>query len=235
MTTTTRRVRTVLAAAAAGALALTSTVSAQARGQGRDRHHHRDYTFAVIGDIPYGEAQIANFPKVIAQINADPSVRWVDHLGDIKDGSSACSDAYFEMIRKGFERFADPLVYTIGDNEWTDCHRPADGGYNPLERLAKVRSLFFAHPGRTLGQHRADVVSQADQGLPEDVRWERAGMSFATLHIVGSNNGLEPWTGQTQPTPSRPPRCSAVPEGWSRRSGTPSPPPAATTTARSPS
>src|SRR3954454_15827145 len=30
------------------------------------------FGFAVIGDIPYGQPQIDQFPKVIDQINADP-------------------------------------------------------------------------------------------------------------------------------------------------------------------
>ena len=97
------------------------------------------YTFAVIGDMPYGTAAIAAFPKAIAQINADPAVRLVTHLGDIKNGSSLCTDEYFRLIRSDFDQFQDPLVYTPGDNEWTDCHRLNNGGYNPLERLAKVR------------------------------------------------------------------------------------------------
>jgi hypothetical protein len=170
------------------------------RPTGSDKH---GYTFAVIGDIPYGDAQIAAFPKVIAQINADPAVEWVDHLGDIKSGSSVCSDEYFRMIKADFDRLRDPLVYTVGDNEWTDCHRPNNGGYNPLERLDAIRELFFAQPGRTLGQHSARVISQADQGIPEDVRWERADVAFSAVHIVGSNNSLAPWTGHTTATPEQ--------------------------------
>lgn len=161
------------------------------------------YTFAVIGDIPYGDAQIANFPKVIAQINADPAVRWVNHLGDIKNGSTVCSNEYFNLIKTDFDAFTDPLVYTVGDNEWTDCHRPNNGGYNPLERLAMIRQTFFANPGHTLGQHAARVTSQADQGIPENVRWERADISFGAVDVVGSNNSLAPWTGNTAPTPQQ--------------------------------
>jgi hypothetical protein len=100
----------------------------------------------VIGDIPYGDAQIAQLPGRIDQINADRQVQLVDHLGDIKSGSSLCTDEYFAMIRTQFDRFTDPLVYTPGDNEWTDCHRPNNGSYNPLERLAKVRQVFFPNP-----------------------------------------------------------------------------------------
>jgi hypothetical protein len=188
-------------AATAAVAALTALVLEASPASASDRD--RAYTFAVIGDIPYGDVQIANFPKVIAQINADPAVQWVDHLGDIKNGSSVCSDDYFQSIKADFDQFKDPLVYTVGDNEWTDCHRPNNGGYNPLERLAKIRQVFFPNPGKTLGQHPASVLSQSDQGIPEDVRWERAGVSFAALDIVGSNNSLVPWTGNTAPTPEQ--------------------------------
>jgi hypothetical protein len=191
-----KRQRAVLVAAAV--VGLTAALVGAAPAEGRD-----DHTFAVIGDIPYGDTQIANFPKVIAQINADSSVDWVDHLGDIKSGSSLCANEYLGMIKGEFDQFADPLVYTIGDNEWTDCHRVNNGGYNPLERLATVRQVFFPQPGRTLGQHPARVRSQADQGLPENVRWERAGVAFTAVHIVGSDNSLVPWTGQTAPTPEQ--------------------------------
>jgi hypothetical protein len=189
----------VLAALAIGAPAGTAGAS----NQGDDRGNSDSYTFAVIGDIPYGPAQIANFPKVVQQINADPQVQLVTHLGDIKDGSSVCSDEYYAQVKAQFDKFSDPLVYTVGDNEWTDCHRANNGSYDPLERLAKIRSIFFPKPGYTLGQHPAEVTSQAAQGIPEDVRYTRANVAFAALHIVGSNNSLAPWTGKTGPTPQQ--------------------------------
>lgn len=187
------------------ALTLTGSLSptAAASGHGGGDHHRQAYTFAVIGDIPYGDAQIANFPNVIKQINADPKVALVDHLGDIKSGSTICSDAYFAQVKAQFDTFADPLVYTIGDNEWTDCHRPNNGAYNPLDRLTKIRSVFFPRPGKTLGRHPAPVKSQAAQGFPENVAYTRADVAFAAVHIVGSNNGLAPWTGNTGPTPQQ--------------------------------
>jgi hypothetical protein len=80
-------------------------------------------TYAVIGDTPYGSTQVANFPNDVADINADPAVALGIHLGDIKNGSSRCDTSYFEQIRADFDLFQDPLVYTPGDNEWTDCHR----------------------------------------------------------------------------------------------------------------
>ena len=188
---------TVLVAAAVGA----ATSAAPAQGSGS----RGDYTFAVIGDVPYGAEQVALFPGWIRQINADPAVRSVVHVGDIKNGSSLCSDDYFTMIRGFFDTFEDPLVYTPGDNEWTDCHRVNNGAYDPLERLAKVRELFFDRPGRTLGQRTMEVDSQARLGFPENVTYTRADVTFVAANVTGSNNGLQPWSGvgRTEPTPEQ--------------------------------
>jgi hypothetical protein len=84
---------------------------------------------------------VAEFPSLVALINADPNVERVLHAGDIKAGkNSDCSDAYFGMIRGFFDTFDDPLVYTPGDNEWTDCHVEIknNGLYTPTERLLAV-------------------------------------------------------------------------------------------------
>ena len=198
-----RHARTIVALTA---LALSVGGAADARaGAPSDRGSDPGYSFAVIGDVPYGDAQIAAFPRWIQQINQDPAVRSVVHLGDIKNGSSVCSDDYFRLIRRDFDTFEDPLVYTPGDNEWTDCHRANNGAYNPLERLAKVREVFFDHPGTTLGQTTFPVTSQAGRGFPENVTYRRAGVTFLTADVTGSNNGLQPWSGlgYTEPTPEQ--------------------------------
>jgi hypothetical protein len=159
------------------------------------------FTFAVIGDVPYGADAESHFPTFIDGINADPDVTQVTHLGDIKSGSTTCTDERFAARRNDFDHFQDPLYYTPGDNEWTDCHRTNNGAYQPLERLAKIRSLFFTPTGRTQGRS-VPVATQARRGFPENFRWVRGDVSFATIHVVGSNDDLAPWTGigQTAPT-----------------------------------
>jgi len=118
-------------------------------------------------------------PQLIALINSDPAVHFVIHLGDIKAGSnSQCTDAYNLTIKALFDTFEDPLVYTIGDNEWTDCHKFSknNGLYTPTrQRLQAVRTLFFPgswsdprpkpagglHPGerpRSFGEYRECLV-----------------------------------------------------------------------------
>src|SRR5262245_53240305 len=74
-------------------------------------------TLSVIGDLPYSGAQLNAFPDWVDEINSDPKVDLVVHLGDIKSGATRCDDSYFATIRGFFESFKDPLVYTPGDNE----------------------------------------------------------------------------------------------------------------------
>ena len=86
------------------------------------------------------------------------------------------------------------MVLALGDNEWTDCHRIKAGEFQPLERLAKLREIFFSKPGTSLGQKPMQVTSQAreiDGGLAEHLIWIKNSVVFSSLHIVGSNNGLK--------------------------------------------
>ena len=148
---------------------------------------------AVIGDTPYGTAAIDLFPTMVNAINNDPKVREVVHVGDLKSGSEQCTDARFQISLDLYNTFQDPFIYAIGDNEWTDCHRTNNGGFNPLDRLAKVRSLFYPVPGQVLGGRKFTVEAQTN--YPENQLWVESRVTFSVSHIIGSNNGLAPWFG----------------------------------------
>jgi hypothetical protein len=142
--------RTALCAAVALTLALAAGHAAAA-----------PFTFVAIGDMPYRVPDdYGRLERLIAAVNkAAPA--FTVHVGDIKSGSTPCSDESFQKVKGYFDSFEEPLVYTPGDNEWTDCHRPAAGGFDPLERLAKLRSMFFAGP-QSLGRTTLPVERQAD-------------------------------------------------------------------------
>ncbi|WP_139806821.1 hypothetical protein [Deinococcus hopiensis] len=72
---------------------------------------------------------------------------FIIHVGEIKSGSAPCTDENFATVRTEFAVFAGPPVYTHGDNGWTDCHRGKAGKFGLLERLARVRAMFFAQSG----------------------------------------------------------------------------------------
>jgi hypothetical protein len=183
-------------------------------------------TLAVIGDWPYGTVLFNNANLLINSVNADPAVRLLMHVGDIHSGSQPCTSAGFvplvgalpDSARPGynqsvhffFQQFRVPVVYTPGDNEWTDCHKNKQGASGaPLRELASVRELFFAKPGRTLGRNEKEVHSQAidfnpafpaDKDYVENVMWEQSSVVFVTVNMPGSNNDGLPWNGVADKT-----------------------------------
>jgi hypothetical protein len=153
------------------------------------------FSFVAMGDAPYQlPAGIGQFERLIERINTQQPAFSV-HVGDIKSGGTRCDDAHFELIQGLFAKLRQPMVYTPGDNEWTDCHRPDNGGYDPLERLAKLRAMFFASPDRSHGQQAMKLESQGSDPkfakFVENARWEKNGVHFASVHVVGSNNNLQ--------------------------------------------
>jgi len=187
-----------------------------------DGHRHAKgygkFEFALIGDVPYNEADYWKLDNVIAEINADKQLKWVMHAGDIKNGSSLCSDELFLDRLQRFSAFKKPFILTPGDNEWTDCHRANNGAYLPLERLDKLRELFYPVPGRTLGQKTLRLETQAHDPahaeFVENTRWMEQHVMFAAVHIVGSNNGLAPFATRTADDDAEVERRIAAAQAW---------------------
>ena len=108
------------------------------------------FHFCALGDMPYElPNDLDRFENVIRVINAQAPV-FTAHIGDTKSGGSPCSNKSMDRTWQSFATFDHPLVYTPGDNEWTDCHREAAGGMDPLERLDALRKKFFSNSS-TLG------------------------------------------------------------------------------------
>jgi hypothetical protein len=158
------------------------------------------FEFGVIGDAPYFPGTEPLFVAAIAEMNG-ADLAFVLHVGDIeadgrypyKGGARTCSDESFEQRLGMFAASRHPFILTPGDNDWTDCHFVKEQAFDPLERLEKLRTLFFADD-RSLGQQRLTLITQASDSAHsryvENRRWVRSGVHFVTLHIVGSNDNL---------------------------------------------
>lgn len=151
------------------------------------------FTFAAMGDLPYNlPKDMMKFDRLIDRINERVPAFSI-HVGDIKSGGSPCTDDAFIAVRDRLMQMQGAVFYTPGDNEWTDCHRNKAGGYDPLERLDRLRTLFFSKP-KSLGQMPRDYQRQSENGehaqMKENAIWQQADTLFATVHVVGSNNGL---------------------------------------------
>lgn len=142
------------------------------------------WRFAVVGDTPYSDYERQEFPNMLEAI-ADAQVDLTAHIGDIKSGRDRCDDRLFEDRKALFNASRVPFIYVPGDNEWTDCERLSNGSYDPLERLSKLRSLFWSDK-HSLGQRR--IALEQQPGYPEHVRFRLGPVLFVTLNVPGSDN-----------------------------------------------
>ncbi len=155
------------------------------------------FDFVALGDMPYNlPADYPRFEHLIAAINQQqPKPRFSVHVGDIKSGSTLCTEEMYRKVFDYFQTFEQPLIYTPGDNEWTDCIRPKAGSYDPEERLAVIRQLFFPDHN-SFGKTKLPLTSQALMPgfatYVENNRWAMGNIAFATVHLVGSNNNFVP-------------------------------------------
>ena len=174
-----------------------------ATGQDASQPRGSPLDFALIGDMPYDARQEKEFVNLMKDIDA-ADVAFVVHDGDLwwdgaawtekAGGLPPCSDETFSDRLALAQRSRHPFIYTPGDNEWADCHRAKPRTYDPMERLAKLRQMFFQGDA-SLGQRQMKLTRQSEVGsryasYRENVRWTFGEVTFLTLHIIGSNDNL---------------------------------------------
>lgn len=161
----------------------------------------RAFQFALMGDLPYSNVEEQEFDRIITQLNAK-ELAFVVHIGDMQNdprpynanparSSMPCTDEMNEWLLGRIQSVRHPFILTPGDNDWTDCHLLKARKVDPLERLATLRAKFYPD-GKSLGGSSMPVVSQAADPqyakFRENLRWLIGGVTFATLHITGSND-----------------------------------------------
>lgn len=150
------------------------------------------YAFGLWGDMPYRKAgDDAKLPAVLQSINQS-DIAFSVYDGDIKDGSSKCTDDVYTNALAMFGSMQKPVVYIPGDNEWTDCHRSNNGGFNALERLAHIRKVMYPTMN-SLGQTTLALEHQgkaAGDKFVENVRFAYGPVVFVGLNVPGSNNNV---------------------------------------------
>lgn len=182
--------------------------STPARADGWDDDEDGSYAIGLWGDLPYSDVQAqTGVPNLIADMNAH-RLKFSVHDGDLKAGNSiagsvtptTCSNALYAQSLDLLNSLKAPAMFTPGDNDWTDCDRPSNGGYNSRERMDYQRSLFFSTP-YSFGQKRMkqDVQTSAPYCLDvhgnsvpcvENRRWTVGKVTYLTLNVQGSCNNL---------------------------------------------
>jgi hypothetical protein len=155
------------------------------------------FSFGVFGDGPYRWTELGRFDRLMQDVNRSDLSFFV-HIGDVL--WYPCSDEALADRRDALRGIGVPVVYTPGDNEWSDCHERIAGRYDPLDRLRAVRRIFFRDTlWSEIGALRPTRQS-ADSPWAEyveNIRWEMGTIVFATMHLVGSGSDLAPFNGRT--------------------------------------
>jgi len=148
-------------------------------------------TIVILADTPYSDKEklMLQGPDGILYrlINAEnPSV--VMHLGDLKSGGDSCTDSLLREHKTLLAQvYPGRVIYTPGDNDWTDCDRIwLLYSYDELERLKFLKKLMFQTPPLLT----ADLTGIKSQpGQIENKLWIKDRLAISTLHIVGTSNG----------------------------------------------
>jgi hypothetical protein len=157
------------------------------------------YAIGLWGDLPYSARQEqVGLPNLIADMNAH-GLAFTVHNGDLKQGSgSPCDDALYQRALGWFNALSGAAMFTPGDNDWADCDRASNGGFNARERLDHERQVFFATP-LSLGREPLRQQVQAEPAClgyrgpvpcSENRRWQVGGVTYVTLNVTGSCNNL---------------------------------------------
>lgn len=175
-----------------------------------DGHARAPYAIGLWGDLPYSDLQaLVGVPNLIADMNRQ-NLAFTVNDGDLKVGSgikgsvtpTICSNDLYAEALGYLQALKAPAILTPGDNDWTDCDRPANGGFDSLERLEYERAIFFGTP-YSFGQRRIPLDVQTDAlclglrngrqaAVPcvENRKWTKNGVTYLTLNIPGSCNNL---------------------------------------------
>jgi hypothetical protein len=199
---------TILIVAAVWVMTLPTAQAYQNLNGGGDNSGkgQQKYSIGLWGDLPYSDTQaLTGVPNLIADMNSQQLTFTVQD-GDFKAGNgtpgsvtpTTCTDALYLQGLNYLNALKGPAMFTPGDNDWTDCDRPANGGFSSRERLDHERLLFFSTP-YSLGQN---PVRQEVQETPlclgvsgpvpcvENRRWNLGGVTYVTLNVQGSCNNL---------------------------------------------
>lgn len=85
--------------------------------------HAAQFNFVALGDTAYNlPKDLPVYDELIGTIN-ESNPAFSIHVGDIW-GAMKCTEKNYRWIKTWFEKYQAPVVYTPGDNEWTDCRKP---------------------------------------------------------------------------------------------------------------
>lgn len=154
------------------------------------------FSFAVIGQKSAGGGEESFLGDALARSDADNLAFVV--VSGVKAATEPCTDKLYEERQRQYDNAKNGIFLTLAGGDWADC-RSADGRPASLERLRRVRDLFFADEF-SLGASKLPLARQSTMPkfhtYAENMRWEFGDILFATLNLPANNNQYSPDAGR---------------------------------------
>ncbi|SNS28908.1 hypothetical protein SAMN06265795_10267 [Noviherbaspirillum humi] len=115
----------------------------------------------------------------------------------IKAVDDACSDELYLERRALLEKSRHPIALVSAGSDWSECQSDSGRGL-AVERLTRLRELFHGDdfiPAIALNPVRQSATARF-RSFAENMRWERDGLLFATLHLPAPNNNFRAEAGR---------------------------------------
>lgn len=165
-------------------IALFCAVAGGARADAGDGDAHR---FAIIGHgfTDGGEEHL----EQALHDNDDDDVDFLVVTG-VKGVHEPCSDKLYQKRRELIDEARRPVVLLPAGSDWAECRNSA-GRSNAIERLSRMRELFYAEP-TTLGKRKLALtrlsMSPRFRSYAENAHWSIGKVMYATVNMPANNN-----------------------------------------------
>ena len=112
------------------------------------------------------------------------------HATGNKAASARCTYSLSQERRDLLASAERPLVLPPAGSDWTEC-RNSNGKSNAIERLNRIRELFFPEPdalgkGKLVLNRQSAIAKFRDYA--ENTYWEYENILFVTLNVPARNN-----------------------------------------------
>src|SRR5262245_30773916 len=134
--------------------------------------------FSVTGDIPYSSSEVTLFQQQIDEHNLYSPSEFLVHVGDIKSGSTTCSESYYTTAENILKSSVVPCFIVPGDNGTTDCSNPTQAWSYWTKHLLRIDQYWPCTP--------SPVERQSSR--PENFAFLSKGMLFIGINLVGGSN-----------------------------------------------
>jgi hypothetical protein len=187
MSLTRLATRLRLCALLAASLLAGSALAAKDAKDASDDEAHR---FAVIGHS-FADGDEARLKQALGDMAGadDKSTAFVVVTG-IKGVKEACSDKLYQQRRDLVGDARRPAIVVPAASDWTECRNSA-GRTNAIERLNRVRELFYGEP-QSLGARKLPLTRQSMsprfRSYAENAHWSVGKVLYAALNLPANNN-----------------------------------------------